>query len=80
MIPPKFLTAPQFKALAILGDCDVGATEDALLALGVTQDALAALVEFRFAGAYVARFANPAGLKVTRYWITPLGMIRLGLG
>jgi predicted acylesterase/phospholipase RssA len=63
----------QREAFDILAGCSTGATHDALLAVGCTETALAALCRRGLVSRRTAALANPRGLIVTRYWITDAG-------
>lgn len=63
-----------FECLRILADCEAGATEDALLARGISLEMLVALHEDGLIDGRVRRFANPPGLVLNHYWITPAGL------
>jgi hypothetical protein len=62
-----------FECLRILAECEQGATEDALLARGITKEILVVLHEDGWVDAMVRRFANPAGLVINHYYITDVG-------
>jgi hypothetical protein len=65
----------QRHALAVLADCPEGSTRDALITnAGCDADALAWLVKHALARDRTKPMANPAGLMVTRYWITDAGL------
>lgn len=62
-----------FECLRILAQCEMGATEDALLARGITKEILVVLHEDGWIDGQVRRMAKPAGLAFNHYFITDAG-------
>jgi len=73
------LPAKQQGALAFIGNYDphTGVTADVTKANGHAAVTMRRLIAMGLISAKIPRFANPLGLTVTYYTLTPLGEARL---